>query len=344
MTQAVQAVQSDVVTSLVEGVRQRGSVHAYLFVGEAGIGKRQAAFAFARALLCSRPDRAPCGSCENCIQFASGNNPDLNRLCLADLSGKKSIGADDIRGVIADAYIRPFQARHKVYILEDGDSLTVQAQNAMLKILEEPPPYVVFILCTTNLGLILPTVQSRSQIVHFHPDSDEEIRRYVLDKYSTASEQLDFICAYAQGIKGRADEICADESAFALRQQACQQLCLLLRPHEEKRIFEIANFFEKNKKNKENTVDKTPMILEFMLSQCSDMLKLRKGIACKLVNPDLEAMLSDAARACSSAKLAYTMQRLFMAQQMLRRYVSHKALILYFLLGVSTYGGETSFK
>lgn len=330
--------QRDTFAALMDSIKRRGIVHAYLFVGEAGVGKRQAAYQFARALLCSDPAHAPCGRCSQCIQSASGNNPDLNRLSLSDLSDKKSIGADDIRSVIADAYIRPFQAEYKVYIMEDGDALTAQAQNAMLKILEEPPPYVVFLVCTTNLGLMLPTVQSRSRIVQFYPCSEAEIRSYAAENYPEQAARMDFICAYAQGIKGRVDEICAADDAFALREEACMHLCALLRPGDEKRIFKIADFFEKNKKNKDHP-DRTPMILDFMISQCSDLLKIREGIDFGLTNPDLAALLQDVAAVCSGAKIAFAQQRLLTAQQMLRRYVSHKALVLYLLLGVSGYEG-----
>lgn len=327
-----------VLDSLVESVRSGNIVHTYLFEGEQGVGKRQTAVEFARALLCSDSVRTPCGMCVNCIQSASGNNPDLNRFRLEDLSSKKSIGVDEIRKIISDVYIRPFQARYKVYIIEDGDALTPEAQNAMLKILEEPPLYTVFIICTTNLGFILPTVQSRSRIIHFYPQSGRDISAYIKQNYPDLKLQAGFISSYAQGILERADELCRDKELLNLRIEACDRLCKLMRGGNEREVFEIAGFFEGLKKSK-NTPDRMPVVIEFMLSQLSDMLKIKSGNAALIINSDLAEKLRRAANSCSAQKIFYAQKRLIIAEQMLRRSVNHKAAVLNFVINVWNFTG-----
>lgn len=321
-------------SSLLSDVHGHSHVHAYIFEGDEGLGKRECAVYFAAALLCQDPAHAPCGVCTPCVQSASDNNPDINRLSLSDITTKKSIGTDEIRRVISDCYIRPFFADTKIYIIEDGDSLTPQAQNAMLKILEEPPSYVVFIICTKNIGFILPTVCSRSRIVRFLPKSDAEIQRYIMSKYPNMRERASFITSLSGGIPGKADALCVDNSVFKLRDEVLSILGRLLSDGSEREIFKAAAFFEQQGKSKDNPISNTPFILDFMLSVFADMLKLRSGVTSGLTNGDLISQLTILASRRTIAQLAACIDSLNTAQQMLRRHVNHKATVLWLLINI----------
>lgn len=136
--------------------------HAYILPVSGEEGQTQAR-ELAAAILCEDTERVPCGHCEHCRKVREQIHPDV--LCLQrewkDGRQKKNITVDQIRSVIADAYILPNEAQKKVYIIEDADAMNPQAQNAILKILEEPPKFVVFLLLAGNPDLLLPTVRSR---------------------------------------------------------------------------------------------------------------------------------------------------------------------------------------
>lgn len=135
--------------------------HALLLEGPAGCGKKTLARLMAGALVC-KSDEKPCGVCSHCRKAAQSIHPDITELTVEN--GKQSISVDQIRLLRDDAYILPNEAEKKVLIVVDAHRMTVEAQNALLKILEEPPAHLSFILTCENRSLLLPTIRSRSQI------------------------------------------------------------------------------------------------------------------------------------------------------------------------------------
>ena len=151
---------------LLQAALKTGNVsHAYLFGGPAGTGRKQAALAFAQALFCTTGGVDACGECLACRKVEHGNEPDLH---IIEPDGA-SIRIDQIRGLQRDLSYRAGEAKRKVYIMEQAETMTPQAANSMLKFLEEPPPTVVAILLTENPQAILPTIRSRAQFVPFLP-------------------------------------------------------------------------------------------------------------------------------------------------------------------------------
>lgn len=327
-------VDEGLLGGLVKSIMDGTTVHAYLFEGEEGLLKRETAAYFAAALLCERAAEPPCGVCESCIQAAGGNNPDLQSLSLADITSKKSIGADEIRAVISDVYTKPFHAKRKVYILKDGDALTPQAQNAMLKVLEEPPSYAVFILCVTNAELILPTVRSRCQMVRFRPKSDAQMRQFIKNTYPHMVDKLDFLTSFSGGVPGRADLLCGTDAIWEMRAQAFDALKGLLLAADERTIFTVSELFEEYKKKNDAAYDSTQMLLDFMLSFLSDLLRLANGVTAGVTNQDMLEALCALRERVSRTRLDHAAQCLLKAKQMFSRYVSHKAAVLWLALGI----------
>ena len=133
--------------------------HAYILSGESGMGHKLLAEAFALTLLCESGRTVPCLTCHSCKQVLSGNHPDLIYVIHEKPA---SIGVDDIRKQINDTImIRPYSSQYKIYIVDEAEKMTIQAQNALLKTIEEPPSYVIIILLTTNQNTFLPTILSR---------------------------------------------------------------------------------------------------------------------------------------------------------------------------------------
>lgn len=151
--------------------------HAFILEGKKGSGKFTFASLVASAALCTGITK-PCGSCKNCRQISENTAPDVRITELAD--DKATISVEAVRTIKADAPSFPCEGELKFYIIKDSDKLTVQAQNALLKILEEPPSFVVFILITENASLLLPTIRSRAPIFRMQSFSDAELKETLL--------------------------------------------------------------------------------------------------------------------------------------------------------------------
>ena len=146
--------------------------HAIILQGEDGLGKHTLAKLIAAAAVCTGEGEAPCGVCSGCIKAAAGSHPDIHT---AQGSGaSRSFHVEEIRFIRSDVYKKPHEARRRVYLLLGAHTMSVQAQNALLKVLEEPPEYALFILTCPSASALLPTVCSRAQIFTLSPPSPEE--------------------------------------------------------------------------------------------------------------------------------------------------------------------------
>lgn len=146
--------------------------HAVLLEGQEGCGKKTLALRLAAAILCEGEGEKPCGDCGPCHKVLSGNHPDV--MVVGEEGGSRSFHIDAIRQVRLSAYVKPNEGKAKVYILCDAQNMTVQAQNALLKIIEEPPSYGVFLLTCDNRSKLLPTILSRVVTIPVATPTPEE--------------------------------------------------------------------------------------------------------------------------------------------------------------------------
>ena len=175
--------------------------HSYLFLGTQGIGKKMIAKEFAKMILCTSEDKY-CGVCKSCIEFDTDNNPDFS---IIEPDGN-SIKIDQIREFQKKVSEKPIISQKKVYIINDSDKMTVEAQNCLLKTLEEPPEFVTIILVGTNENAFLSTIKSRCMILHFEEINEEEILRYLEEIYQIKINSPIMIKAF-QGSIGKAIEL-----------------------------------------------------------------------------------------------------------------------------------------
>ena len=191
--------------------------HAYIFNGSLGAGKKEMAMLFAKTLQCAGEGKEPCNQCHSCIQADSSNQPDI---IWVKHEKAASIGVDDIREqVIGDIQIKPYSSRYKIYIIDEAEKLTVQAQNALLKTIEEPPSYGIIILLTTNADIFLQTILSRCVKLDFKPVEDELVKKYLKDNYGTTDYETRFAVAFAQGNIGRAITIVTSKEFAQLKEE-----------------------------------------------------------------------------------------------------------------------------
>lgn len=166
---------------LTQSVKNKNLLHSYLFYGTEGIGKKIFAIEFAKMILCNNEsENCPCDICKSCIEFNSSNNPDF---FIIEPDGN-SIKIDQIRQMQKSMLEKPVGESKKVYIINDSDTMTKEAQNCMLKTLEEPQDYIVIILIASNENNILPTVKSRCTKIYFKELNECEIVKYINQKYN----------------------------------------------------------------------------------------------------------------------------------------------------------------
>ena len=210
----------DVVNHLQNAIQMGKVSHAYIFNGEVGAGKKMLASAFAMALQCEKHGTDPCMECDSCKRALSKNHPDIITITHEK---PNSIGIEDIRiQLIDDVSIKPYTGPYKIYILNEAEKLTLQAQNALLKTIEEPPAYAVILLLTTNAESFLPTILSRCVTLNLKAVPDEKIKKFLMAHYQIPDYQADVCVAFAQGNVGKAIQLAASDDFNELKASALQ--------------------------------------------------------------------------------------------------------------------------
>ncbi len=167
--------QQAIVQTLKNALELNKISHAYLFCGPRGTGKTSVARLFAKALNCEEGIGHQCNKCENCRQISDGEHPDV-----IEIDAASNSGVQEVRNLIEKVKYAPIKGRYKVYIIDEVHMMTSSAFNALLKTLEEPPEYVVFILCTTDPYKLLPTIISRCQRFEFKKISDNDLKKLIV--------------------------------------------------------------------------------------------------------------------------------------------------------------------
>lgn len=182
---------------LQETVKNNNISHSYLFIGQEGIGKKMFAKEFAKMILCLSENKA-CNECDSCIKFNSNNNPDFT---VVEPDGN-FIKIDQIREMQEDIYKKPIVSNKKVFIINDSDNMKEEAQNCLLKTLEEPPEYIVIILICANENKLLNTIKSRCLKIKFNNLDEKELIDYV-EKEQIMQNPSNSLLAMCSGSLGK---------------------------------------------------------------------------------------------------------------------------------------------
>lgn len=176
--------------------------HAYILNGEKGSGKRTLAGIVAKSLQCEGGSPDPCGACKSCMQAESGNQPDI---IWVKHEKPSVISVDEIRSqIVNDIDLKPYSSKYKIYIVPDSQLMNPQAQNALLKTLEEPPEYAVIMLLTNNVDKFLPTILSRCIVLNFKPVEPLHMMEYLVSQLDVDQAKARFCTDFAQGNLGKA--------------------------------------------------------------------------------------------------------------------------------------------
>mgnify|MGYP002536058122 FL=1 len=215
--------QEQIKDHLTHTIEQGKISHAYVINGERFSGKEFIANVFAMALQCEHPDGVePCQQCHSCKQALSGNQPDIIRVTHEK---PNTIGVDDIRTQInTDIAIKPYSSPRKIYIIQEGEKMTAQAQNALLKTLEEPPAYAVILILATNMDALLPTILSRCVVLNMKPVRDDLVKKYLMEELQIPDYKANVCVAFARGNLGKARQLASSEEFDHIKEEAVSML------------------------------------------------------------------------------------------------------------------------
>lgn len=183
--------------------------HAYIIHGEHGAGKSLLAATFAMTLQCEKGGKEPCGQCHSCKQAMTRNQPDI---IYVQHEKPNTISVDDIRKQVnGDIEIKPYSSKYKIYIIDEADKMNQQAQNALLKTIEEPPAYAVVLLLVANISALLPTILSRCVTLKLGTVEDSLIREFLMKNLGVPDYTANICAAFAGGYLGKAVELASNE-------------------------------------------------------------------------------------------------------------------------------------
>ncbi|MGF7058431.1 DNA polymerase III subunit delta' [Brassicibacter mesophilus] len=236
--------------NLQSAIKNSSVTHSYLFEGPRSIGKEKLAKVLAKTLLCKASGAKPCNTCTSCIKFDSNNHPDF---FIEEPQGD-SFKKEQIEEIQRSMRMLPYEGKRKVYILNDVNKMTQEAQNSFLKTLEEPPAYVVIIMTVINSYSLLPTIISRCQMLKFTPMQNRKIEEALINMYGKSSHEARFIASFSNGIIGRAISLSQSDEFKKLRDDVISIIDSTINSDSFK-VFSISEFFEDKKEIIEDILD-----------------------------------------------------------------------------------------
>ena len=224
---------NQIIDHLKNAIRMEKVSHAYILNGESSSGKMMLAEAFAMALQCEEEKGEPCMKCRSCHQAAEHNQPDI---IYVTHEKPNVISVDDIRHQLNnDIVIKPYSSKYKIYIVDEAEKMNTQAQNALLKTIEEPPAYGIILLLTTNADAFLPTILSRCITLNLKSVNEEMIKEYLMKKYQIPDYQAEVCAAFAQGNVGKAIQLASSGEFNELKTAALS----LVKKMEDMDLYEL---------------------------------------------------------------------------------------------------------
>lgn len=203
---------------LTKSIKLKKTSHSYMFIGIEGIGKKLFAKELAKAILCLN-DGEYSDNCKSCIEFSSDNNPDFIYI----EPEETKIKIDQIRNMQLKVAEKPIISNNKVYIIDDADTMTQEAQNCLLKTLEEPPEYVTIILIGSSENNFLTTIKSRCTKIYFEKISNEEIKQYLKKEFETDNIDEELL-EIADGSIKRALEIKENRETYRMLEKIMEDI------------------------------------------------------------------------------------------------------------------------
>ncbi len=286
---------------LERSMQQDQLSHAYLFAGPPEIGKARLALRLAQALNCEGQQGVPCLQCKACQRIERRNYPDVRLTGMAtqgaelkaeEAARQKELKVDTIRQWQHDILLKPYEGRRRVFILHDAERLNEESSNAMLKTLEEPPPYATLILVANSLSL-LPTIVSRCQMLRLRPLSRQTVTQALLAQKTLAPERAALLAAWSRGRIGWALRMAEQPAAF---QEEQEKLDTLLALQQQPRSVAFRWADERNQEYRNGEQATVCAWLELWQGWWRDVLLLKVGSPAGITHVDRQELLASEAQ------------------------------------------------
>jgi DNA polymerase-3 subunit delta' len=290
-------------------------VHAYLFTGPAGAGKKTMSSLFAQALICQGTGDRPCNTCHTCRQFLAGSHPDV--LWVRRPEDKTSIGVDQIRDMQAEIKVKPFQAGRRICFIESAQLMTEGAQNALLKTLEEPPPYTIIFLLADNTNALKSTILSRCQTIRIGSISRENTAQILVNRLKLSKDEAMTYAALSQGIPGKALALAQDQAFRDNRDRLTAGVSLT----GDAKILELFDVFQDNR-------DTADDLLDILVLWFRDLLVLvETGKTDLIINMDKISLLHEQAPLFTSRDLKDMIETVEQSRKIIKSYGNYQLAI-----------------
>jgi DNA polymerase-3 subunit delta' len=291
--------------------------HAYLLTGPTHVGKSTLALQMAQAVNCEGQG-PPCGECGPCLRIAQGNHADVQTLELAtgeEGANRTLIGIEAVRDLHAAAHLRPYEGRHRVFIIQQADKLSQEAANALLKTLEEPPPDVLLVLLTEDPEAVIPTVASRCQRLELRPLSASALSAVLRDEHGVEQQEAEELSRLARGCSGWAIQAAQGSALLSNLHQRLERIADVCRGRLEARFTyagELARRFQRDRREGRDE-------LFLWLRWWRDVLLIQQGRGDQIAYTAWRESLEDLAHGQSAAALVRWLHRIFETVEALER-------------------------
>jgi len=310
-----QVIAQDKVISLLDySIKTNTVAHAYLIVGPRHVGKGTLAFNLAQALNCDGPE-LPCGQCRSCRRIREGKHADITP---SGLDSKTEIGIDDIRALQRIANLPPYEGKCKVFIIDDAEYLSTEAANSLLKILEEPPQSVVWLLLVAEEEHLLPTVISRCQRLELKPVPSEHVREALVNSYNVEDSRAKLLAQLCRGRFGWALSALANDDILEQRSQRIDSLVSLLTSSLDQRFTyaqELTGQFNQNRRAGAE-------IMEIWLDWWRDLMLIKGDCQEAIINVDYKTVLEEQARGLNLSEIKEFLNSLCLLQDAISKNVN----------------------
>jgi DNA polymerase-3 subunit delta' len=322
-----QVIGQDKILSLLDySLKTNAIAHAYLLIGPRHVGKGTLAFNLAQALNCDGPE-PPCGQCRSCQRIMAGKHADVTPI---GLDSRTEIGIDDIRGLQRLANLPPYEGKYKVFIIDEAEYLSTEAANSLLKILEEPPQEVVWLLLAAEEEHLLPTIISRCQRLELKPVQSEQVQEVLINSYNVDADKAKLLTQLCHGRLGWALSALANNAILEERSQRIAGLVSLLTANLGQRFAyaqELASQFSQNRRTGAE-------IIEIWLDWWRDLMLIKGSCKGAIINVDYEIAMEEQARGLSLSEIKGFLANLCLLEEEISKNVNPRLALEWLMLNL----------
>ena len=320
------------VALLDRSLRNGKLAHAYLFVGPPHVGKMRLAIDLAKAVNCEGQER-PCGQCTQCVRIEKMKHADVH---VIGVDGRTEIGIDQMREMQHSANLKPFEGRHRVFVVDGAERLSHEATNCLLKTLEEPPPGVELILLASNERLLLGTVLSRCQRLELRPLPVAAVHTALVERWGLGEEKATMLAQLCGGCLGWAVTVADDDRVLQERSEKLASLVRLHRAERAERLSYAADLASQFARNRESVRE----ILALWMGWWRDVLLTSEGCVDYIGNVDQREKLEEEALSYSLEGTKAFLESLRRALTQLEQNANPRLVLEVLMLSMPTRKGD----